>query len=181
MDNVFSGEFFEVNFFFKVEEKDQIIKKVTSLLRVKEGENFIDLSDIPLLRKRAVLLTIYEYENECDYFDFCLNIPNFVITNQNFFEILLMLTDIVNRVYKFVNSESLVTCVYEMTGYYIDEVKYFSDFSDKVLSKFPIVFYRRKNIDNVDITFSFDAISCKVNCLRFMFQRNINVQDIFDE
>ena len=37
MDNVFSGEFFEVNFFFKVEEKDQIIKKVTSLLRVKEG------------------------------------------------------------------------------------------------------------------------------------------------
>lgn len=96
----------------------------------------------PLLNERELS---FEYYEEEDFVEYWLGIDDLVITSHNVQSVLKDILAVVNACFERFPSVRFATGIYELTAYYLGDVKSYSEFDHNILRQFPFVFLREKN------------------------------------
>jgi len=83
-----------------------------------------------------------------DYVEFCLSIFDLIITENDFDYIMTKISQFVSTIFEKSEDILLATGIYELTGYYTENKRYFAEFDTNFIQKFPIVFLRKSQSFN---------------------------------
>jgi len=167
------GEYFELTFFLHKdrEKKEKSKKELLDLLNLKEGKNKMAKHQYPLFVGREIVFLGFD----CDHLDFIqcsVSLGDFIFTQKNFEEKIIQLLEVVDVCFSHVKTISFATGIYEMTCHYIQQISNIKDFDASILSKFPILFFKKGYEQGFNPSFFRNDVSCVVNIAD-------NVQELF--
>ena len=166
------GEYFELTFF---SVKDKVIrdeeKRIRSILMLDGWVNTIKQHSFSAFENREVLFDVFD---EFDFYEYRICISNFIITKASFDEKLGHLLEIVKVCFDRIDSIVFATGIYELTYYYIENVRKLSEFNTAIMEKFPFVFMKENN------TFNLSNVQKQKNIF-YAVHTGESVQNIFSE
>ena len=144
-------EFFELTFFVKKElsAKETDVGLLRSFFALDSGKNTIAQHPFSIFANREIWFDAVE---ESDYWECIISISDFIITRTNFDAILHDLLEIVDAAFERIESISFATGIYELTCYYLNNIRRLTDINDDIIKEFPFVFMKapcRFNISDV--------------------------------
>ena len=156
-------EYFDLTFFISGNEK--ICKTVTTILLERLGLNLGD--NPPAERGRNTILSEKEiYVDsfmENDYCTVSIGIPELVITNKNYSEIMRLLAKLSYDGLSVSKRILFATGMYEATYYYLDDARTLSALTPNRMEKFPLLFFREGEEPEGAHIISFPHISLRHN------------------
>lgn len=168
---IIMGECFDLTFFVdkaKINEK-QDEELILGLLNISHGRNQLYEHHFPLFSGREVFFEVYP---ESDFIGYWIAITELTFTKKNFNAKLNQILEVVDTCLDKMPQIMFATGIYQMTYYYIQEVKRIADFNKTIFSNFPLLFFREGNEYGFRSTQKYGNISCVVNLRE-------NVQNIF--
>lgn len=133
------AEYFDISLIVKKTNTSKSELDVCLNQFVYEGKN-----SSALFVNKEIIVSHFEDE-ESDFDEISIGIPNQQFSKENFENELLELTDFVNSCFECNSNLKYALCSYELNGYLISRIKKIQDFNnDEFLKKFPIIY---KQID----------------------------------
>lgn len=112
----------------------------------KSGHKAISINAEGLFENSA--LSEYKWSRDMFYYSgfsvWILSIESFIFTSKNFDAQLEKLADVVNRVFSRSKEIVFATGIYELTGYYLEQIESIEHFNQDLLKHFPLLFFRAK-------------------------------------
>lgn len=111
-------------------------------LGLTEGENKSDI-----FKGKQIIVSRFEDE-ECDFDEMSIGIPEQRFTKENFDNELEMVTNFVHLCFQCNPYLEYALCSYEINGYLIGQVKKIQDFNnDEFLKRFPVIYQRINSLE----------------------------------
>ena len=166
-------EFFELTFFLekKSPAKETDVDQLLSLFALNSGKNIIKQHGFSVLENREIWFDAVE---ESDYWECKISISDFIITKNNLDGILHQLLEMVDAAFERIESISFATGIYELTYYYLRNIRRLTDINDDIIKEFPFVFMKNQekfNLRNVR----------KNNTIFYAVTTGEKIQNIFSE
>lgn len=102
-------------------------------------------------------------DEETDFLEIRFSIYNLSLHKDEFLQFIKSVGEYVDSIFIYFDVDFIVTCIYELTFYYIEKILNFSDFDDDVLKKFPFVFVKKSDAEHSDILFEYSKTLCLYN------------------
>ena len=149
---VWPMEFFEITFFHPKHDGDLI--SLDTFYDAQEALSFLE-------RK---CLTDFFNEQDRDFYEIRLSIPNLIFTEENILKTIKGLFTYVSRVYEKTTEIIFATGIYEITYYLTEKLKKVEEFDTRVFEEFPIIFLRPENdIAYDEVLFENEYAICVLN------------------
>ncbi|MDA8577234.1 hypothetical protein OAI64_06035 [Schleiferiaceae bacterium] len=136
-------EFFDISLISrKTSTSKSVMDACLNQLGLSEGENKSEL-----LKGKQVVVSYFEDE-ESDFEEMSIGIPEQLFTKENFDNELEPITNFVNQCFQCNPNLEYALCSYELNGYLIGQVKKLQDFSaNDFLKRFPVTYQRINPVD----------------------------------
>jgi len=141
------------------------------ILGLSEGINPTPTHKHLLFADRKVLFHEFEYDED-DFSLWIISLADFHFTKNNFDKKINQLLHPVDACFNEVDAILFATGIYELTNYNIEGISKIEDINHNVLSKFPMIFFKKGYEQNFQDSYTYNNTCCIVNFGK-------DVQDIF--
>jgi len=155
-------EFFELTFFEKKGETNPllIIKNISQIFDDVFDTNIYDINSEK---------TVFEFFEKEKLNEYMVSIPDLVFNESNIKCILYELTRCVDKCLYTTKSLIFASGIYELTNYYMNDIKDIKDIDNELLQKFPVLFFRKGECEQFSqCCYCGNAVCClntKAQCL----------------
>jgi len=167
------GECFDLAFFLEKNraKTDQAKYKIMEILGLAEGKNRFSEHPYTLLANREIGFFDGEFDDD-DYVLYMIAVSEFHITKKSFEERMNQLLQVADACLSQVDAILFATGIYEVIYCQIEGITKIKDIDAKVLSKFPVLFFRTGDEQGFQTSYTHNNTSCVINS-------GESVQDIF--
>lgn len=173
------ADFFEITFILNKEkaEKENSENKLQKVLDLCYLGNKIKKHKYQLFRNQKVFFEIFPFDDEDeelyynDFLELRISFTGMIVTPINLKEKIKLLACVIGDCLKVSEAIVFAICMYEGAYHYFDKINRLNEFDEKLLLKFPLLFFRSSTKNNFTPYVCFDEFYCVFN--------KYNFQDIF--